>query len=223
MEWVDLELVLISLGAMLLPSTLMFSVLAVVLSKRPLYTGIWFYLGAVAATLAIGVAAAFALGGVAASHDPSSPKTWVAVVDVIAGALLLFWVGHLLRRPPGHAQETGAVDKMRSVASSRWIAVLAAGAALANPGVFIPLALKSISEGDPGTGGYIAEWIVFTLMSLLPLAVAILMLFVAPDRAERILGHARGWLELHARTIAAAVGILVAASLIRGGISGLTS
>ena len=47
MGWVDLELVLVSLAAMLSPTTLTFSVLSLVLADRPLRTGIWFYLGAV--------------------------------------------------------------------------------------------------------------------------------------------------------------------------------
>jgi Sap, sulfolipid-1-addressing protein len=75
---------------MLSPTTLSFSVLALVLGDRPLRTGLWFYLGALSVMLAIGVVAAFVIGDVAAtSASTSTPKTWVAVVDVIAGALLL--------------------------------------------------------------------------------------------------------------------------------------
>jgi len=41
-SWVYLELALVSLAAMLSPTTLTFSVLALVLAKRPLRTGVWF-------------------------------------------------------------------------------------------------------------------------------------------------------------------------------------
>ena len=44
-----------------------------------------------------------------------------------------------------------------------------AGAALANAGAFIPLGLKDISEMHPSTTGYITEWVLFSLVSLLPL------------------------------------------------------
>src|SRR6185369_17199567 len=57
MSWIDAELVLISLAAMLSPTTLSFSIFALVLGERPLRTGTWFYLGAFGATLAVGVAA----------------------------------------------------------------------------------------------------------------------------------------------------------------------
>jgi hypothetical protein len=89
--------------------------------------------------------------------------------------------------------------------------------------VFIPLALKAISELDPSRSQYFVEWTVFAVVSLLPLAIAIVMLFVAREWAERVLGHARDWLMLHARTIGAAIVILLAASLLRGGIAGLTN
>jgi Sap, sulfolipid-1-addressing protein len=91
MSWGDGELLLIALAAMLSPTTLSFSVLALVLGERPLRTGLWFYLGAFSAMLAVGVVAAFVIGNTAASST-STPKTWVAVVDVIAGALLLVYV-----------------------------------------------------------------------------------------------------------------------------------
>jgi hypothetical protein len=38
-----------------------------------------------------------------------------------------------------------------------------------------------------------------------------------------MLQRARAWLELHARTVAAAIVVLVAASLLRNGIAGLTA
>src|SRR5580765_3869328 len=91
MGWIDLELVLVSLAAMLSPTTLTFSILTLVLSPRPFRTGLWFYLGAFGATIGIGIVAAFVLGNAAASSDPSSPKTWVAVLDIVLGAALLTW------------------------------------------------------------------------------------------------------------------------------------
>jgi hypothetical protein len=99
---------------------------------------------------------------------------------------------------------------------------VAAGATLANPGGFIPIALKEISElGSTGTQAAL-DWIAFALISLLPLLVALVMLLVARERAMRVLGGARGWLERHARTIAAVLLLAVAAALLRNGIAGLT-
>jgi len=220
--WVSTELVLVTVAAMLSPTTLTFSTFVLVLSVRPFRSGFWFYLGAVSATLAIGVAAAFVLGDAAASSHPSTPRTWVAVVDVLAAVLLLVWVVRVLRRPRNPARTQAMMEQIRGVTDSRAIAVVGAGATLANPGGFIPLALKEISELDPSRAGYVAGWLFFTLVSLFPLAAALVLLLIAPAWTGRVLERARAWLELHARTVAAAFVILVALALLRNGIAGLT-
>jgi len=221
--WVNAELALVALAAALSPTTLTFSVLTLVLGDRPLRTGLWFYLGALSATLAIGVVAAFVLGDKAAADHPSTPKTWVAIVDVVAAGLLIVFVVRMLRRPPNPERTANAIDRMSKVASSPAIAIIGAGAALANPGGFIPLALKEISETNPSAGTYVVEWVLFSLIALLPLGAALVMLLVAHDRAMAILGAARAWLDRRARTVAAVILLVLAAVLLRNGIAGLTS
>lgn len=223
MEWIYTELVLVSIAAMLSPTTLSFSIFTLVVSDRPLRSGFWFYLGALGATLGIGIIAAFVIGDVAASKHPSTPKTWVAVFDVVAAVALLVFVVHALRRPQDPARVQSMMDQMRKVAESPAVAIIGAGATLANAGAFIPIALKDISELDPSAIEYIGEWAFFTIVSLLPLGVALILLLVAPEWTGRVLGSVRDWLVLHVRTIAAVLVLLVAASLLRSGIAGLTS
>jgi hypothetical protein len=222
MGWVDTELVLVSLAAMLSPTTLTFSVLVLVVSPRPLRTGTWFYLGALVTTLAIGVLAAFVLGDVAAPGSGGGRKTWVSVFDVVAGAALLVYVARTWRTPISEKTTQSMVDKMSSVADSPWIAVVAAGATLANPGGFIPIALKTISETNPTAAGYAIQWLVFTLVALLPLGLAIVLLLASRERAERLLQSVRVWLEGHLRLIASVIILLLAITLLRNGIAGLT-
>ena len=223
MASVDTELALVALAAMLSPTTLSFSVLALVLGERPLRTGLWFYLGAFGVTMLIGVSAAFVLGDLAAAPAGSStPKTWVCIVDILAGAVLLVVIVRFLRRPSDSARMDRMIARMETLASSPAIAIVAAGATLANPGGFIPLALKDISQTGPTAAGYLVEWVGFALVSLLPLSLALLMLALAPDRTKRVLVRARGWLERHAMTLAAAILALLAVALLRNGIAGLT-
>ena len=158
MSWVDAELVLVSLAAMLSPTTLTFSVLTLVLGDRPL--------------------------------EPEKVDAMVA--------------------------------RMSKVTASPTIAVIGAGAVLANPGAFIPIALKTISETDPSTAEYMADWALFTFVSLLPLSIALFLLVLAPHRARRLLARTRDWLIAHARTVAAVILVLLAATLLRNGIAGLT-
>jgi hypothetical protein len=221
--WIDAELALTALAAMLSPTTLTFSVLVLVLSDRPRRAGLWFYLGALVATLGIGVVAAFVLGDAAASQTPSEPKTWVAVVDVVAAVFLLGLVVRVMRRPANPARTASMIGQIEKVVSSRAVAILGAGAALANPGAFIPIALKDISELDPSATEYLVNWVFFSLVSLLPLAVALVLLVVAPAWTKRTLGSVRSWLDRNARTIAAVIVVLLALSLLRNGIAGLTA
>jgi Sap, sulfolipid-1-addressing protein len=218
----DTELALVALAAALSPTTLSFSIFALVLGDRPLRTGFLFYVGAASATLAVGVAAAFVLGDVAApSAGSSNPPTWVSVFDIAAGLLLIAWVASVLRRPRNPKKEEAMVEQMSKVASSPAIAIVGAGAVLANPGAFIPIALKAISETDPTRTEYVVDWVGFTLISLLPLATALVLLVVARDWTMGLLGHVRFWLQRNARTVAAAIIVLLALALIRNGIAGL--
>lgn len=220
MTWIDAELALITLAAMLSPTTLSFSVLALVVGDRPLRTGFWFYLGALTATVAVGIAAAFVIGNAAASKT-STPKTWVAILDIVAAVAILAWVLRAWRGPGDPLKMDEMFDRMSGLATAPILAIAGAGAVLANPGGFIPLALKDISETDPSAYGYAVQWLFFTVISLLPLAVALLLLVVARDWALRVLAGARRLLERHALTIAFVLLILLATSLLRNGIAGL--
>lgn len=218
---VDIELALVGLTAMLEPATLLSSVLALVISKRPLRTGALFYLGGLAVTLLIGVVAAFALGNKAASHT-STPKTWVSIVTILAGGAVLVYGIRLVFRPADPGQTARLTERMDEVASARVPAIILAGAVLANPGIFMLIAAKSISQLDPSTAQYVLDWVLFTVVALLPLGIALLMLRVAPRSTQPRLITARGWIERHGQTIIAIVLLGLAASLLRDGIAGLT-
>jgi hypothetical protein len=220
---VDVELALVGLTAMLEPATLLSSVMALVIGDRPLRTASLFYVGGLGVTLLIGVVAALVVGNVAASPS-STPKTWVSVVTVLAGALVLGYAVWLLwHRRTGRDQMVRVAERMNNLASAPPPAMIAAGAALANPGVFMLLAAKSISQLDPSTIQYLLDWTLFAIVALLPLAAALLMLLIAPSLTRPRLITARGFVERHARTIIAVVLLGLAASLLRDGITGLTA
>jgi len=147
----------------------------------------------------------------------------VSIVDIAAGVVLLVYVIRIGRRPVNPEKVEGMIAQMSKVASSPVIAIVGAGAVLANPGAFIPLALKTISETDPSAAGYIVNWVFFTLASLLPLAIALLLLLIARDWAQRLLRSVRDWLIRNVMRVAMVIGVLLALALLRNGISGLVS
>jgi uncharacterized membrane protein len=216
------ELALVSLAAMASPTTLTFCVLTLVLGDRPLRTGCWFFIGAFGATAAIGVVAAFVIGDVASSPT-STPKTWVAVLDVVFALALFLFAGSRIRRPVDPRTTASMIERVNRIASSPAVAVVGAGAVLANPGAFIPIALKAISESHPSRSEYLIEWLAFAIISLLPLITALVLLLVAPRPTTRVLGAARRWLERHAITVGYVLALLLGIALLRNGIAGLTS
>jgi hypothetical protein len=113
--------------------------------------------------LAVGIVASFFIGDLAAS-DTSTPKTWVAILDLILGAMLLIYVVLFLRRPPDPARVQSMIEKMGKLATAPVLAIVGAGAALANPGGFIPIALKDISELNPSTIQYAVDWLFWSGM-----------------------------------------------------------
>ena len=68
---------------------------------------------------------------------------------------------------------------MNKLASAPALAIIVAAAALANPGLFMLIAAKSISQLDPSTGQYLLDWALFAVVALLPLGVALVMLLAA--------------------------------------------
>jgi len=222
MTYVDIQLALVGLVAMLEPATLGSSVLALVLGDRPRRTGFWFYVGGLGVTLAVGVLAAFVLGNTAASRT-STPKTWVSVFGLIAGLLLLAYVVRAVRRPVDPEVTARNIERMSKVASAPAVTIVGAGAVLANAGVFMVIALKAVSQLNPTLVQYILDWVLFSVVSLLPLGLALVMLIIAPERTMPVLAVARGWIERNARTVALVIVVALAASLLRDAISGLTS
>ncbi len=222
MTSVDVQLVLVGLVAMLEPATLVSSVLALVVGERPLRTGAWFYVGGLGATLAVGVVAAFVLGNAAASRT-STPRTWVSVFGVVTGLLLVVYVVRSVRRPSDPEKATAIIERMNKLATAPAIAIVGAGALLANAGLFMVVALKDISQLNPTTAQYVLDWVLFALASMLPLGLALVMLLLAPDQTTPVLVRARGWIERHARAIALLLISALAVSLLRDGIAGLTS
>ena len=80
------------------------------------------------------------------------------------------------------------LDRMSGLATAPIAAIAGAGAALANPGGFIPIALKRHLRDKPERlRATWFEWLFFSLVSLLPLAVALLLLVVAREWALAVL------------------------------------
>jgi hypothetical protein len=218
---VDIELALVGLVAMLEPATLISSALVLVLGDRPLRTGALFFLGGFGTTLAVGILAALLLGNQLAAPS-SETRTGVLIFDVLAGTLLLLYAVRMLRRAPDPARTAQNFERVNALAGAPAITIVAAGALLANAGPFMLVALKGISELGASGLQYALDWLLFTLVSVLPLGVGLVLLRAAPAWTTPRLAVAHHFIERHARTIAAVIVVALGISLLREGIAGLT-
>ena len=198
------------------------SVLALVLGDRPRRTGLWFYLGALTATLAIGVIAAFVIGDIAASDTPSQPKTWVAIVDIVAAIVLAIWMVRVLRRPPDPKRVEGIVAQMSKVASSPVIAIIGAAAALAIQVSLSRLRSRTslkLIRARPSTSstGFSSRWC-HCCRWRSPSSCCLWH-----RNGLTVLSRRRGTGSCATREVAAVIVFLLVASLLRDGIAGLTN
>ena len=225
MGWIDAELALTALAAMLSPTTLTFSVLVLVLGDRPLSDRASGSTSArSAATLGIGIVAAFVLGNAAASRTPSTPKTWVAVLDVVLALGLLGFVVWALRRPPNpEADREHDRRRCEKVASSPIVAIARRGRSARQPGRVHPDRveghLRARPECDPVHRRL--DLLLARLATAAGWRRSCCCSSLRRGRSARW-ARVRGWLDRNARNVAAVIVVLLALSLLRNGIAGLT-
>lgn len=136
---------------------------------------------------------------------------------------MLVYVVRLFLQRKDYEQMADVRERMNKVASASALTIIAAGAVLANPGVFMLLAAKGISQLDPTTAQFVIDWALFATVALLALGVTLLLLLLAPVFIQPRLVTARGLVERHSPTILAIVLLGLAVSLLRDGIAGLAS
>jgi len=94
------------------------------------------------------------------------------------------------------------------------VAVLGAAAASQIPAL-IPIALKDISELNPSATEYIVDWLFFTIVRCSRWRLALFLLLVARERAERLPRRLESGSNETPITMRRRIVILLAASLLR--------
>jgi hypothetical protein len=159
MSSAEVELLLTGLAAMLSPTTLTFSVLALVLAERPRRTGALFYAGAFGATLLVGILAAYVLGDAAASPHTSQPKDVGRGADRWRGSRRARIRGPT-RRSSARARQGGADgrpdERPRRLAVDRG----SRGGRRARQTGIHPDRPQGHLTAEPSAGGFIVRWLV---------------------------------------------------------------
>jgi threonine/homoserine/homoserine lactone efflux protein len=160
----------------------------------------------------------------AGASDDGEPATWVSVLKLVLGGLLLLAGVHGLRGRPkdGEPELPGwmkAIDTFHAPKAFGMAALLSA----VNPKNLLLTvgAAAAIAQTGIDAGEQAIALAVFVLVGTLGVAVPVIVYFALGDRSRETLDGLRSWLAAHNAAIMAVLLLVIGAKLIGDGIAGL--
>jgi threonine/homoserine/homoserine lactone efflux protein len=202
-------------------------IIAVVLmlgTPRARTNGPAFILGWLVGLSLVGVIVLLVSSGADASDD-DGPATWVSILKLVLGVLLLGLAVRAWRgRPRGDAGASlpkwmATIDRFTPQRSAAMALALSA----VNPKnlVLTVGAAAAIAQTGADTGGQAVALEVFVLLGTLGPGIPVAVYFLMGDRATRILDDLRTWMARSNAAIMAVICLVIGAKLIGDGIAGL--
>jgi len=184
-----------------------------------------FLVGWVVGLAVLGTAVLLISSGASASSS-GQPATWVGILKLVLGALLLLvavrqWRG----RPRGDAP--AALPKwMRAIDGFSAGKALGMGALLAdvNPknGLLTVAAGAAIAQTGIAAGQQAVALAIFVVIASLGVGVPVVIYFVMGDRAATLLSEMKDWMAAHNAAIMAVLLLVIGVKLIGDGIAALS-
>jgi len=201
------------------------AVTLMLMSQRARLNGPVFVIGWLIGLAVIGVVV-LAVSGPGGASSHGKPATWVSVLKLVLGLLLLLlavrqwhdrprpgheveapkWMGSIERFTPGKAVGAGAV--LSGANPKNTLLAIGAAAAIAQTGI--------------GSGDQAIAYVVFALIATLGVAAPIAMFFALGDRSHQILVGLRGWMGQYNAVIMAVLCLVIGAKLIGDAIGGFS-
>jgi threonine/homoserine/homoserine lactone efflux protein len=202
-------------------------IIAVVLmlgTPRGRANGPAFVLGWVVALAVVGTAVLVAAQGAGATED-QEPATWVNVLKIVLGVLLVLIALRQWRRRP-RAGETAAMPKwMRTIDGFTPARSFAIGLALAgvNPKNLLLTvgAAVAIAQTGADTTDQAVALAVFVLIGTLGPGLPVAIYFTLGRRATQMLDDLKSWMAAHNAAIMAVLCLVIGAKLIGDAVTGL--
>jgi threonine/homoserine/homoserine lactone efflux protein len=202
-------------------------IIAVVLmlgTPRARTNGPVFVLGWIAGLAVVGAIVLAVAGGADATED-AEPATWVTVLKIVLGALLLLLAAKQWRdRPRGDA--AGALPKwMQTIdrfTPGRAFAMALLLSGLNPKNLLLTVgAAAAIAQTGASTGSQVAALAVFVLLGTLGPGLPVAIYFGMGERATHLLDELKTWMGAHNAAIMAVLCLVIGAKLVGDGISGL--
>jgi threonine/homoserine/homoserine lactone efflux protein len=188
--------------------------------------GLAFLAGWVAGIAVLGAVVLVIAGGASASKH-GAPATWVSILKIVLGLLLLRLALRQWRGRPRGETQPELPGWMKSVDRFTPGRSAAMGVALSavNPKnlILVVGAAAAIAQTGASTGGQIVALIVFIVIATLGVGAPVAIYYLMGDRATKILASLHDWMARENATIMAVICLIIGAKLIGDAISGLAS
>lgn len=202
-------------------------IIAVVLmlgTPRARANGPAFVLGWVAGLAVAGTVILLVSSGADAS-DEGDPATWVGVLKIALGLLLLLVAARTWQVRPRGGREGSLPKWMQTIDTFTASKALGFGALLSgvNPKNLLLTvgAAAAIAQTGVPAGEQAVALAVFIVVGTLGPGIPVAIYFAMGERAERLLDNLKAWMGAHNAAIMAVLCLVIAAKLIGDGISGL--
>ena len=162
----------------------------------------------------------------AGASDQGEPATWVSVVKLVLGVLLVLVAARQWRHRPRGRDEAELPKWMRRIdrfTPGRSVAIAAALSGV-NPKTLLLTAgaAGAIAQTGIGTGQQAVALAVFVVIATLGPGIPVVLYFALGDRARRMLDDLEAWMGANNAAIMAVLCLVIGAKLIGDGVSGLT-
>ncbi len=165
------------------------------------------------------------VAGAAGASENDEPATWVDVLKLVLGALLLLMAARQWRGRPRRGEEAALPKWMQTVDHFTAARSVALGVALSaiNPKnlLLTVAAAAAIAQAGVSTGDEFVAMAVFVVIGTLGPGIPVALYFAMGERAARMLDELKAWLGAHNAAIMAVLLLVIGAKLIGDGISGL--
>ncbi len=166
-----------------------------------------------------------ASGASASNHG--APATWVSIVKIVLGVLLLLLAAKQWRARPRGDAEPELPAWMKTIDTFTPVKSIGIGVLLSaiNPKnlLLVVGAAAAIAQTGVSTLDQAVALAVFTVIATLGVGAPVAIFFLMGSRATKILGDLHEWMARENATIMAVICLIIGAKLIGDAIAGLTS
>jgi hypothetical protein len=199
-------------------------VVLMLVTERARSNGPSFVLGWVAGLAIVG-AVVLAIASPTDASEDGQPATWVAVLKLVLGTLLLLVALRQWRTRPREGEDPPVPKWMRALDGFTAPKALLAAAflwglkpknLLLSVGAALAIAQTGISGGQQA-----AAYTVFVLIATVGIAAPVVIYFALGTRSAAILGHLKDWMSHNNAVIMAVLCLVIGAKLIGDGVAAL--